>query len=606
MYCTHPVNQVNLSPRGAGFQRGDQQWGRVLAEAVRKRLPQEGSPTEPVVVALDGTHGAPFERSAEVLKETLAASSIAARVIPSARYLRPAAELDARFDAQITENRAFGRHGDACVADYFRTDAREAVRADLLDAAARGTQALILFGPGALWLTGGAADIRVYVDVTREFQQRAHRAGLANLGVSPVDDVVEKYKIAYFLEWPVWETYRRDVLPQMDWYVDANGPETVFAEAPELLAAVADVATRPLRVKPFFMPGVWGGQYLKQLARLPADMVNCAWGYEPIAPENSVLLGWGAEVMEIPFQLVVQRAFRELLGDRVVRLFGDYFPVRFDYLDTMDGGDLSCQVHPRQEYIREVFGEFLEQQESYYIMEAKKGAKVYLGLTDTCDQEEFIRELRRSAASGEPMEFTRFVQGWDSHKGDLFLIPTGTVHCAGKDNLVLEISATTWWFTFKLYDYGRRDLDGKPRPINIEHGVPNIDFSRRAAWVKEHLIPKPRLIRRQGNNEEYRLGGRPDLLFYVNRIHVEDEWRDDTDGEFCMLNLVEGDRVRIVSERDPSVQVEFGYAESYILPAVFGPYRLINLGTSACRLIKSGVAPEWDVSLLHESVRRGV
>ncbi|MDQ8738470.1 hypothetical protein [Paenibacillus sp. LHD-38] len=108
---------------------------------------------------------------------------------------------------------------------------------------------------------------------------------------------------------------------------------------------------------------------MKDMAALPKEWVNCAWGFEPIAPENSILIGCGDDVIEVPFLIVMALEYKAIMGERPVSLFGDYFPVRFDFLDTMDGDNLSCQVHPKQEYVREHFNEFMTQQESYYIME---------------------------------------------------------------------------------------------------------------------------------------------------------------------------------------------------------------------------------------------
>lgn len=337
---------------------------------------------------------------------------------------------------------------------------------------------------------------------------------------------------------------------------------------------------------------------MKDMADLPKEWVNCAWSFEPIAPENSILIGYGGDVIEVPFLIVMALEYKAIMGERPVSLFGDYFPVRFDYLDTMNGDKLSCQVHPKQDYVREHFNEFMTQQESYYIMEQKKDAKVYLGLTEGTERENFQNAVLQAQETGVPMEFTEYVNEFDSNKGDLFLIPPGTVHASGIDNLVLEVSSTTWWFTFKLYDYLRKDLDGKPRPINADHGFRNIDYDKTTSWVKQNLIPEPQLLQIQGGNEEYLLGQRDDLLFYVRRIHLQTEWLDQTDGEFVMYNLVEGNSVRIVSIADESIFVDLNYAESYILPSVFGAYKIVNLTETPCKLIKAGVSPEWNVSLI--------
>jgi mannose-6-phosphate isomerase class I len=458
---------------------------------------------------------------------------------------------------------------------------------------------LLVFGPGAHWLSESQERISLFMDLSRENQQLQYRNGLLNYGMSWNRDALEKYKIAFFVEWPVLEAYRTKIVSKVDYYVDMNEPKRpVFTGFAELECMIHNIAEAPLRVKPFFAPGVWGGQYLKEIAGLPEDWVNCAWSFEPIAPENSILIEHQGEVIELPFLLVMAFAHQAIMGERLVSLFGSYFPIRLDYLDTMGGTNLSCQVHPKQAYIREHFNELLEQQESYYIMEKQGDAKVYLGLTESCTRDSLLDAVQTAQETLVPMEFAAYVKEWEARKGDLFLIPTGTVHCSGKDNLVLEISATTWWFTFKIYDYLRLDLDGKPRPINIDYAFDNIDFHKNADWVQKNLIPEPLLLERQGKNEEYQLGKRPDLLFYVNRIHLESEWRDDTRRELMLLNLVEGEQVRVVSNEDASVFVELSYAESYILPSVFGEFTILNLGARPCKLIKAGVSSEWDVNLV--------
>ncbi len=81
----------------------------------------------------------------------------------------------------------------------------------------------------------------------------------------------------------------------------------------------------------------------------------------------------------MPFQLVVATHPEELLGDSVHRVFGTSFPVRFDYLDTVDGGNLSVHCHPQPDYMRSVFGWPYTQHESYYVMVGGESQRVFLG-----------------------------------------------------------------------------------------------------------------------------------------------------------------------------------------------------------------------------------
>lgn len=597
MFNKYPVNPVTRSFDTPPLQTGFDPVLRRVLESVQRH----SGPT--YLLAIDGTHGAPFQLILQKLIDTLEKNGEGVAIHSTADYLLSGEELRDRFAANITDNRAFGYVTEGRLPDYFEPEAQGRLKDKLTRSqSAEGSSApsvIIVFGPGADWLVDSAADELVFLDVSREYQQVEYKRQLLNFGMSWNRDSVEKYKIAYFVEWPILEGYRKQLLQRDFTYLDMNQPSRpVMTHSSALRQLIAVIASNPLRVKPFFAPGVWGGQYLKQMADLPEEMVNCAWSFEPIAPENSILIGHEDQVIEVPFLIVMALEHLAIMGDRPVKLFGDYFPVRFDYLDTIDGDHLSCQVHPKQSYIREQFNEKMAQQESYYIMEKKGDAKVYLGLTDQSTKESFLGAVSTAQESGVPMPFTDYVQEWDANKGDLYLIPTGTVHCSGKGNLVLEISSTTWWFTFKLYDYLRKDLDGKPRPINIDHGFENIDFDKKTEWVQENLIPSPRLMNSQGKNEEYLLGQHEDLLFYVRRIHLEDEWKDDTNGEFVMYNLVEGEKVRIVSSVDESVSVELNFGESYILPSVLGEYRIVNLGSSSCRLVKAGVSPQWDVALL--------
>ena len=151
---------------------------------------------------------------------------------------------------------------------------------------------------------------------------------------------------------------------------------------------------------PFFDPGPWGGQWMKEVCGLPPEAPNYAWCFDCVPEENSLLLGFGATRVEVPALDLVFRHPRELLGEAVHARFGDEFPIRFDFLDTMGGGNLSLQVHPLTEYIQDRFGMHYTQDESYYLLDAGEGACVYLGVKEGIDRAAMLRDLRRAQEGG--------------------------------------------------------------------------------------------------------------------------------------------------------------------------------------------------------------
>jgi mannose-6-phosphate isomerase class I len=100
--------------------------------------------------------------------------------------------------------------------------------------------------------------------------------------------------------------------------------------------------------------------------------------------------------VEIPSIDLVFTHPHELLGEAVHARFGTEFPIRFDFLDTMDGGNLSFQVHPLTEYIHEKFGMAYTQDESYYMLDAGDDGCVYLGLKENVERGQMIEDLHRA------------------------------------------------------------------------------------------------------------------------------------------------------------------------------------------------------------------
>ena len=261
-----------------------------------------------------------------------------------------------------------------------------------------------------------------------------------------------------------------------------------------------------------------------------------------------------------------------MLGEHVHARFGAEFPIRFDFLDTMGGGNLSFQVHPLTEYIQNQFGMHYTQDESYYLLDTAPDANVYLGLKEGVDREAMARELAAAQTGGEPFDPDRYANKWPAKKHDHFLIPAGTVHCSGASAMVLEISATPYIFTFKMWDWGRLGLDGKPRPIHLRHGLANIQWDRTTDWVERNLINHVEPLASGDGWREERTGLHEREFIETRRHWFTKPVPHDTSGKVNVLNLVEGDEAVVESPEGEFEPFAIHYAETFIVPAAVGRY----------------------------------
>ncbi len=485
--------------------------------------------------------------------------------------MRPEAEVLAMTERFMTDDVLFGYLSNLRLEEYFDGFCVEEARRQI-----KSTDGLVIVsGIGAAWITQGMERVLAYADMARwEIQQRFRRHEVKALGVDNREEPLSlQYKRGYFNDWRLLDRYKESLFPQVDYWLDTNKPgQPKLIDRDTFMRGIEKTASKPFRVVPFFDPAPWGGQWMKEVCDLDRSQVNYGWCFDCVPEENSLLFDIGGVLFELPSVDLVLLKSRELLGEPVEARFGKDFPIRFDFLDTMGGGNLSFQVHPTTQFIHENFGIHYTQDESYYLLDAGEDASVYLGLKNSVDKEAMAADLRKAQEGGFVFDAEKYVNKFPAKKHDHFLIPGGTVHCSGANGMVLEISSTPNLFTFKMWDWQRLGLDGKPRPINVERGLKVINWGRDTDYANARLRNQVKEVARGDGWIEERTGLHENEFIETRRHWFKKPVTHHTGNSVNVLNLVEGDEVTVSSPTGAFEPLTVHYAETFIVPACVGEY----------------------------------
>jgi hypothetical protein len=528
----------------------------------------------PTVVAIDGPEAAQWGTFIGRLSHALHEAGLSVEAIDVRVGLLPWPEIERRtMNPALADDPVFATVFDGSLRELF----------ERVPQPERQAAITLVHGPGSALVPH---DRLWYIDFPKRLALAAAEMGNAR-NIGQVAGSAGTARRMMFIDWPLQDRHKQETMGAWERYIDlsdADRPRSV--DAAVLRRSLRRLATVPFRPLPSFLPQPWGGQWLRRQLRVPTEAPNLGISYELITPESGLLLG-DTDSVEVGFEVLLGEACEAVLGPEVVRRFGMSFPIRFDYLDTVDGGNLSVHCHPRETYMRKVFGLPYTQHETYYVMVTQRNARIFLGLREGIDVDEFRSEAERSQQHGQPLELRRYVPSFPAKRHQLYLIPGGTPHGSGKGNVVLEISATPYVYSLRFYDWLRVGLNGQLRPVQLHHAFQNLNVDRRGAHVRRQLIQEPTVVRSGRGFTELQLGRQPELFFGVHRLDFRTDVDDDTAGRFHVLNLVEGDAV--VIETASGATHPLSYAETIVVPAAVGRYRLRTVGRGRCRLVKAFV-----------------
>ena len=589
-----PVNRPELSEKTVKsiISGGNQNVVKKFVATLADRAAKEG-----VVVALDGYTTANWTVFVNLIARECCLLGLGFEAIDAnAATLKSGKEIDAIidplliWDTKIDPTLLYGKvykGGYQGLMDEARTEAFKKA----LPASRQAGKISVVYGYGSLIPElRELYDVKVFFDLTpMKSMLRIRRGEYSNLGKERPGIINRTIRRCYYCDFECAVRNRHELWENNvpDWYVLDNDPQNLqlmpFGTFSDICAQLVKY---PFRAKPCYLEGVWGGSYMKKLRNLPDEMRNAAWVFDFIPMEVSVVVEAGDEKLDINHCSFVHKEGVNLMGEDCVKKFEGYFPIRFNWDDSYHStGNMSIQCHSGGEYNVKNYNEFGRQDESYYVVVTGHDAKTFIGFRDDADIPQFFRDIEAADTEHRPCDYMKYVSYEESKPGLQVMLPAGTIHSSGRNQVILEIgSLTIGSYTYKMYDYLRLDFDGKQRPIHTRLGEENVRQDRRYSVIHdpespEYIVQKPRLAASGEGWEEYILGENPQVYFSLRRLEFEKKCEQNTGGKlFHVLTLVDGDAVRVRSVRHPERYFDLQFMDIVCVPADMGRYVIENLG----------------------------
>lgn len=589
-----PVNRPELSEKTVKsiISGGNQNVVKKFVATLADRAAKEG-----VVVALDGYTTANWTVFVNLIARECCLLGLGFEAIDAnAATLKSGKEIDAIidplliWDTKIDPTLLYGKVYKGGYQGLMDEACTEAFK-KAVPASRQAGKISVVYGYGSLIPElRELYDVKVFFDLTpMKSMLRIRRGEYSNLGKERPGIINRTIRRCYYCDFECAVRNRHELWENNvpDWYVLDNDPQNLqlmpFGTFSDICAQLVKY---PFRAKPCYLEGVWGGSYMKKLRNLPDEMRNAAWVFDFIPMEVSVVVEAGDEKLDINYCSFVHKEGVNLMGEDCVKKFEGYFPIRFNWDDSYHStGNMSIQCHSGGEYNVKNYNEFGRQDESYYVVVTGHDAKTFIGFRDDADIPQFFRDIEAADTEHKPCDYMKYVSYEESKPGLQVMLPAGTIHSSGRNQVILEIgSLTIGSYTYKMYDYLRLDFDGKQRPIHTRLGEENVRQDRRYSVIHdpespEYIVQKPRLAASGEGWEEYILGENPQVYFSLRRLEFEKKCEQDTGGKlFHVLTLVDGDAVRVRSVRHPERYFDLQFMDIVCVPADMGRYVIENLG----------------------------
>ena len=502
------------------FQSSWEGWDAIHAE-IQQAISRIDKPK--VVIAVECYHGTLDEANFQEIKKRLQPNASC----KTSHLFQESEALQELIRRRMADNGRPGKFTGLSISDYFDPQKLLAIQHSI---SSIGEGAVLIYGVGAtlVW----EADVLVYADMSHwEIQQRLRRGDIGNIGLNNVKAVFEKkYEIAFFNDWQVCNQLKRELISRCDYFLETNNWAKPKLATGAMVRRGLELATRqPLKMAPFFDPELWDQRANINGHSKKSSSLEC-W-FSCVPEEDNLLFRFGSLLFEAPLLNLVFYRPESFLGAEVVRDFGAYLPVRFNFIDTTEHEDTEFQLNPITQEIVDSLGCRYRQATGYYMLQGQPGAMLELA-----GPEQYPQVLKVKELAMQPHDFVQ--------------IPPGVPYRAGKKLTALQVNTAPQIFSVKL----------PPAPAEERLAT---DFSEAIRYSKapdgqeEVLINDGILLARNWFTQ--------DIGFHTN-------------GAIHILLLVSGQAALVESPTGLFQPFPVRYGETFIIPAQVGAYRVRPLG----------------------------
>jgi len=558
---------------------------------------------KPVIAAVDGWYGVDWQRFRTGILEAAKAQGLRLEIFSSMRLYKAEEEIENYRQQYVTDDPSFGRvNRGGTLEDLLDGQKIAALKCSLVTRTSDNTDAIIVLGPAAdIEELDSLFDVRFYADFT--MQPLLWQMWDGNLITFGREEPAKNYtwKKYYYCDFYLLLKQKKKSFSRMDYYIDAVEAENLkLVSVADYNTIIDELVRRPIKQVKITQPGPWGSYRFKEIYDEIPGLENMAWN-ELAGIELSILVEVGLGTLTMPCQNIMQRPV-QIVGEYVHREFPDLLPLQV-WLDDgyfkewvpYERASMPIHNHPDTDYVKRNFNEPLGRYETYYIVEAYEDAGTMMGFKESANLEEYER-LCRESNNQKVFDWQKFICRWPTNVGDLFLIPPGTEHGHGGNQMILEMdtgpSVAGTEYSFFTYDFARHTWDDKaksmtapPMKMHLEHSFRNNKW-RREKYVQEHLRARPVVVHGDGETRMDRFSTLDEMPFEIERFVFSKPMAHTTGGRYLQIPTVTvGKSVIIRSKSNPDLQTTIEFLQACLIPAGFGDYEFVSPDGSQCTIV---------------------